>query len=84
MLTAARHLNGLLTIWACLLDIHNRWYTIYPYYSTQNVLQNPIFHQNRGVHKFFSQPVAGLTNWGHVQDYQAEAPLHLVLLYTAV
>ena len=72
------HLNGLLTIWACLLDIHNRWYTIYPYYSTRNILQNPIFHQNRGVHKIFftacGWPVAGLTNWGHVRDYRAGAP----------
>ena len=33
------------------------------------------FTKTEGCIKFFSQPVAGLTNQGHVWDYQAGAPL---------
>ena len=33
-----------------------------------------------GAEIFFSWPVAGLTNWGHVQDFQAGAPLNVICL----
>ena len=36
------------------------------------------FTKTGGCRKFFSRPVAGLTNRGHVRDFRAGAPLHIL------
>ena len=60
---------------------HPQWMVHYTYILItvlEMFSRTQFFTKTEGCIKFFSQPVARLTNWGHVWDYQAGAPLSVL------